>query len=256
MLHRVVGIDCATEDAKIGIALGWVSDGVLEINRGHLCNKEQSAARTIAGWIKERAEPTLIAVDAPLGWPTALSRDLQAHRAGAALPTEANDLFRRETDRFIKRELGKTPLDVGADRIARTAHAALRLLSELSAELGAPVPLVWEHTVMETAGVIEVYPAATLSSHGIRASGYKRPNQIEERREILRALADVAQLPSDLSPFESSADTLDAAVCLVAALDFLLGHAVPPADQQLAEREGWIWVRPRSSRTSRKARKV
>lgn len=252
MLHRVVGIDCATEDAKIGIALGWVTDGVLEIDRAHLCNKEQSAARTVAGWIKEHPEPTLIAVDAPLGWPSALSRDLQTHRAGTALTTEANNLFRRETDRVVKREVGKTPLDVGADRIARTAHAALQLLSDLATELGAPIPLVWEHTVLEGAGAIEVYPAATLASHGIRASGYKRPNQVEERKEILRALAEIAQLPSDLSSFEASADALDAAVCLVAALDFLLGHAVPPADQQLAEQEGWIWVRPRATKKKRK----
>jgi predicted nuclease with RNAse H fold len=254
MLHRVVGIDCATEDTKIGIALGWVTDGVLEIDRAHLCNKEQSAARTVAGWLKETPEPTLIAVDAPLGWPSALSRDLQIHRAGAALPTDANSLFRRETDRFVKRELGKTPLDVGADRIARTAHAALRLLSDLAAELGAPIPLVWAHTVTDGVGVIEVYPAATLVSHGIRASGYKRPNQTEERKEILRAIAEIAQLPGDLSSFEASAGALDAAVCLIAALDFLLGHAIPPADQQLAEREGWIWVCPKP--TKKKTRKV
>ena len=43
----------------------------------------------------------------------------------------------------------------------------------------------------------------------------------------------------------SNADALDAVVCLLAAMDFLGGYALPPDDRDRAEREGWIWVRPR-----------
>jgi len=40
-----------------------------------------------------------------------------------------------------------------------------------------------------------------------------------------------------------NADVLDAAVCVLAAGDFLLGRAMAPENRSQAEREGWIWVR-------------
>jgi hypothetical protein len=48
-------------------------------------------------------------------------------------------MFRRMTDRAIHKNVGRTPLDVGADWIARTAHAALRFLAELRRALPRPV---------------------------------------------------------------------------------------------------------------------
>ena len=41
----------------------------------------------------------------------------------------------------VRDRIGKQSLDVGADRIARTAHAALQLLHELRGRLGKPIPL-------------------------------------------------------------------------------------------------------------------
>jgi hypothetical protein len=38
---------------------------------------------------------------------------------------------------------------------------------------------------------------------------------------------------------------LDAALCCLAAADFLRGDVISPDDLSLAEREGWIWVSPR-----------
>ena len=40
-----------------------------------------------------------------------------------------------------------------------------------------------------------------------------------------------------------NADVLDAALCVVAALDFLSGEGMPPDEPKVARREGWIWVR-------------
>jgi hypothetical protein len=57
----------------------------------------------------------LIAIDAPLGWPKPLAETLMNHRAGVAIETPANAMFRRATDVFIQQKLRKTPLDVGAD---------------------------------------------------------------------------------------------------------------------------------------------
>ena len=168
---------------------------------------------------------------------------LSGHRAGEPIHTAPNDLFRRETDRFIQRTLGKTPLDVGADRIARTAHAALRMLGEIRREFALPIPLAWS-TPPEGVAAIEVYPAATLLAHGVRASGYKRPTQVEARQEILSALARTMAIRTEASLLETSADALDAVVCLLAAKDFLEGRAVGPTDRALAEIEGWIWAPP------------
>ena len=58
---------------------------------------------------------------------------VQDNRIGLA--SGVLNLFRRETDREIKRRLGRQPLDVGADRIARTGHRALEILSKLADSL-------------------------------------------------------------------------------------------------------------------------
>jgi hypothetical protein len=42
---------------------------------------------------------------------------------------------------------------------------------------------------------------------------------------------------------ESSDDALDAAICVLAGLDFLRGEVYKPKDFPLAKEEGWIWVR-------------
>ena len=239
----VVGIDCATLDAKIGVAMGRWSEGKLEIREVALCGLERSAASFATAWLQNVNVPGLIAIDAPLGWPQPLARALSGHRAGELIHTAPNDLFRRETDRFIQRTLGKAPLDVGADRIARTAHAALRLLGDIRTQLAIPIPLAWS-TSPDGVAAIEVYPAATLRAHGLRATRYKRPSQAAARQEIMSALARLLEIKTEVSLLETSADALDAALCLLAAKDFLEGRAVGPTDQALAEIEGWIWAPP------------
>ena len=95
---------------------------------------------TVAGWLRAAQMPALLAIDTPLGWPVRLGCALTNHRAGEPIAADADRLFRRDTDRFIKLKLGKTPLDVGADQIARTAHTALCLLNGLRQCLDETVP--------------------------------------------------------------------------------------------------------------------
>ena len=238
----LVGIDCATVDAKVGLALGVFSDRSLEVRQATLCSREQQASSLIARWLTEREGPALLAIDAPLGWPAPLATTLIEHRAGEALKTAANAMFRRATDVFIHDELGKTPLDVGADRIARTAYAALRLLGDLRAKLQLSIPLAWKPGDVTEVAAIEVYPAATLLVHGIRSKGYKKPVQGEQRREIVAALKQRLRIAEGVPDLATSADLVDAAVCLIAGIDFLQGVAQYPGDPDLARREGWIWV--------------
>lgn len=193
MTVEVVGVDCATQDAKVGVAFGEFSDGRLSVQEAFACTREASAAVGITQRLQHRAGQALMAIDAPLGWPQTLARVLANHRAGEALEAEAHDMFRRETDLFIKKKTGKTPLDVGADRIARTAYAALRLLRDLKGNLNHQIPLAWEWPLVDELSAIEVYPAATLIGHGSRSGGYKKAEQSAQRTEIIESLRSVAQ---------------------------------------------------------------
>ena len=241
---RLIGIDCATKDANVGVATGTFESGGLLVDDVRLCTREKSAAITICDWIRSTDGPVLLATDASLGWPAAMGPTLSTHSAGQEITVASNTMFRRATDRFIQQELRKTPLDVGADRIARTAHTALALLGVLRQELGAVIPLAWSADDLLGISAIEVYPAATLVAHGFRSTGYKKPAQIEERRELLVSLEGVASLRGGVPEMERNADALDAAICLVAAADFMAGRALPPPDHALAVREGWIWACP------------
>jgi predicted RNase H-like nuclease len=241
----VVGVDCATQEARTGLAYGHVDDqGQLELKRVTLGTAGESAAATVAGWIASTPHH-IVALSAPLGWPLALGSALIAHRAGDALDAPPDQLFRRDTDRFMHAELGKLPPDVGADRIARTARAALDLLQRIRGAARDPLPLAWEPGT--SSGVIEVHPAATLLSRGISASGYKVETAAarKARSAILARLMPELHTAIRTELLTEDDDLLDALVCAVAAADFARGHALPPPERARAEREGWIWFRGR-----------
>jgi predicted RNase H-like nuclease len=239
----LIGLDCATDDRKVGLARGSLAANGVVVDEALVCGKEHSAAERIARWIQDSRNRALIAIDAPLGWPIELGRSLISHQAGDEIMVAPNEMFRRATDRFIQKRVGKTPLDVGADRIARTAHAALRILGELRRLLSQPIPLAWSSELSAELSAIEVYPAATLMSRGVRSFGYKKPTNVIERREIVHALSHEMIVTGSLSDVEQNADALDAAVCVLAAADFCQGYAVPPDDRQAVASEGWIWTR-------------
>lgn len=238
---RVVGIDCATEHSKVGIAAGLYSDRVLTVTDVALCSKERDAASIAADWLLN-CESAVIGIDAPLGWPKPLADNLIAHHAGKSLEVDSNSMFRRDTDRRVHSQTGKTPLDVGADRIARTAHAALKMLAKLRQRTGEDIPLAWDINV-ERPVAIEVYPAATLGMHALPSRTYKKPDQVVEREVIIEGLSKIIELPDDMSAARQNADALDAVVCLLAVKDFLDGASEAPKDLELAKKEGWIWVR-------------
>jgi len=243
----VIGVDCATDSSRVGLALGkWRSGRRLvieDVRRG----AEPDPVTIICEWLQASPAPALIAIDAPLGWPAPLADGLKDHRAGSKLDGEPNYLFRRYTDREIQRRIGITPLDVGADRIARTAHAALALLGIVRDSTRREVPLAWSHHGLEGTSAIEVYPAATLRASGLPYRGYKKVDQEPARRQILVALNPALSFGANRLRIESAAaenaDLLDAIICMVAARDFLDGRAIPPSDLDVTQREGWIWVR-------------
>ena len=123
MSVTIIGIDCAVAEKNVGIAVGSFANGSCKLLSLPDLPKNQS----IAEFIKDRIEQsvqTLLALDAPLGWPHALGRVLSDHSAGAKISIPADLLFRRATDRFVKQKFDKQPLDVGADRQDSVRHAA------------------------------------------------------------------------------------------------------------------------------------
>ena len=155
-------------------------------------------------------------------------------------------MFRRLTDDVVAREVGKRSLDVGADRIARTAHAALSLLQRLRERTKQSIPLSWEPGCVEGATAIEVYPAATLAGRGLRHTGYKgaKEEAASVRRELVGQLATEVAFDGDATEAMVASDhVLDAVICGLAASDFAAGQVIRPAEHDIVRREGWIWVR-------------
>lgn len=249
---RIIGVDYSTNDRETGMALAIKDDDGLSLLNATVGGQDRPVPFVLREWLIDSADTALMAIDAPLGWPRPLWTSLESHSAGSAIDTAADDMFGRATDLFIKDNI-KRPLDVGADKIARTAHAALRLLGKLRDDLGLVIPLAWNPDDVTGHAVIEVYPAATLIAHEIPPSGrkpsgfslpaYKDKARVRQRREIVDALREWMTIPQEqVEALCGNDDLLDAAVCVLAAQDFLMGRAVPPPDRCLAECEGWIWT--------------
>lgn len=249
---HIIGIDCATQDNKRGVAVA-LFDG----NECFIESAEKGLDDNVIGdkLVKCRQDGgrVLLALDAPLGWPTLLGRHLAEHEAGKKIPEDnSHKLFRRATDRFIKDTYGIQSLDVGADRIARTAHSALKLLEFLRGRSDSAIPLATDKNFQDISA-IEVYPTATLKAHGLKSQSYKKAATADKdaRENILRGLEELGIcIKNEVVRSNSieSADALDAIACVLAGMDFLKGNAYPPESsdydyRELAVKEGWIWVK-------------
>ncbi len=245
----IIGIDAATKAKNMGLACGKVT--------GEKCQlfevvQDKNPVERIAGWMDGGPDTVLLAVDAPLGWPKQLGESLNDHLAGMPLGVprhESNRLFRRHSDQVIKELVGKQPLDVGANFIARTAHSILCRLHELAdcCTRSVELTLAWSPEVDEGCHLLEVYPAATLIALGANTRGYKRSDDSGRiaREAIVEKLRGELQIECPEKPLLANDDLLDAVVCVLAGFDFLRGLAVGPEKEEMkaATKEGWIWCR-------------
>lgn len=106
-----------------------------------------------------------------------------------------------------------------------------------------PIPLAWQVAGPAGPRAIEVYPAATLRSHELPATRYKKLELRATREEILEGLEARMSLKCERELLLRCDHTLDAAVCVLAGADFLRGECLSPVNPETAEKEGWIWVR-------------
>ncbi len=244
---HVVGIDCAVDPKRVGVAAAtFTGKGLRDLE---LVAPRDTAE--ILDWVASRAheaQSVLLALDSPLGWPAPLGRTLNSHRAGRPVEPEADELFRRLTDRLVRQRIGKQPLEVGADRIARTAVAALGLLAGLGHSMGAEIRLAWNPRQLPRASAIETYPAAWLLSRGLPANRYKDAGQeaVDRREEIAWNISPQfeAGVESTVrSQLIHSSHLLDAVICVLCGEDFLRGRCLQPraSERETAFKEGWIW---------------
>jgi hypothetical protein len=108
-------------------------------------------------------------------------------------------------------------------------------------------PLAWDPEIGSGIHAVEVYPAATLATYKVPTTGYKkRKDNLPARRKLIAFLGKHLRLPEDTSTMKDNADTLDAGLCVLAAVDFLRGNVIEPEGHMpKARKEGWIWVRGR-----------
>jgi predicted RNase H-like nuclease len=237
----IIGVDCATDPRRVGLACAEVSGARPKLKVAEVGSKELSLADRIASWFGADSR-TLLAMDAPLGWPVEMGPALTQQRAGEYIDVPPDRLFQRETDRVVHRVVGRRPLEVGAERIARTALAALALLEQLRQRLDQPISLAWSPQFPGLVSAIEVYPAGTLRAYGLPASGYKKRGQSSARQRLIEWLSEHIEIQGPTTLLEENADALDAVICVLAGWDFLRGLTIAPTDPEQAAKEGWIWV--------------
>ena len=241
---RIVGVDCSTDPKKTGLALASLKGATLAVLEARVARSREDIVDTVSGWLLKDTD-SVLALDAPLGWPSSMGNLLAGHRAGCGIDVAGNMMFQRETDRVVHSELKKKPLEVGANLIARTALDALTTLTELGRKV--TLEMGWTPGNVTTRQVIEVYPAATLASRKINSSRYKEKDATNKRAAIFQELSlDVSD--THTAAAVSVDHVLDAVICCVAAADYIQGDVIEPEDATLAQREGWIWVRPAASR--------
>lgn len=297
---QIIGIDCAADPENIGVAFARECRTELEVLSIHFGATKNSGTRTqrlqcLADEISGKIEPdtpTLLALDTPLGWPTAMGDILGRHSAGSScgFPADADPdrFFRRQTDLFVERQTNKSPIEVGADWIARATHSSLRLLGMIRERhwcTMAHEPLTSTVSATPTVWVIEVYPAlagpfflgvgppspdATNRAHSYwetmaEALRTRKGKQKGDRKKTWPQVRhDMRSLITDESPINLSdsahsqiTDTLqhldhglDAILCAWTGLRFLLGECVPPMglSPDQLQREGWIWFDKRVPR--------
>ena len=236
----LIGIDCATQPEKVGLARAAWDGQLLAGLQIHPGRRATDVAGVVAGWLPSEGA-CLLALDAPLGWPASFGAALDGHKAGQPLALDAAAFFRRLTDHRL--DDIHHPMDVTADRIGRTAFWAVNLLGEVARRASASIPLAWDCRALAPLSAIEVYPAGTLTQLELPATAYKKPGQVSERQKIITGIQQFFSTGTDWSPCLADADQLDAALCLVAGMDFIGGKCAAPEDLALAKKEGWIWVR-------------
>ena len=234
----------ATQPQKTGYAFAMYEGDMTVIRLVDTCTGQDH--RDIPEVIMERTtrdDRVLLAIDAPLGWPEVAGRAFVNHRAGQPLAWSSDELFHRYTDDFVRQQIGKRPLEVGAGLIARTAHAALVLIDTIRCRTGREFEVITSSPSHWQDGVIEVYPAATAIAHSRALFASDKADSTDAIQILNDGLSFDASVWA--ATWQGNPHRRDACLSVLAAHDFLRGVSIaPPADHiEKARKEGWIWLR-------------
>ena len=281
---RIIGIDCAADPKNIAVAFADKRGDTLSIHDVEFgkggAEDRSHRLQALAKKVRCRISgPTLLALDAPLGWPASMGDNLKEHHAGLSegLPEAADDLFQRQTDQFVAWRTGKTPLEVGANLIARVTHTALRLLEYVIPDRSERRPLSGRCHMTHGVNTIEVYPALAGPKF-LRSEDDTGPTDwdgVASDLKAMKAIKSKVGKPEDFNPWPQvckkledklscdglsfEIDTpvrkkkeskrlrdhgLDAILCAWIGARFLAGQCEEPPENicdDILAREGWIW---------------
>ncbi len=247
----LLGLDAASDLGKFGYSVCKIN-GTAKSRTSQLCDSgvlgNYDHIKKIFNKYVLGARRTVIAIDAPLGWPEPFSNAVSLHAAGRHLSDMNKDeLLKRKTDQYVKDRFKVNPLEVSADKIARASVSALNVLSHFRGLCSdKKLELAWSHRDLPCVSAIEVYPAASLKAWGLPHKKYKGFEYLETAKRIAFDLRTRAPWMDELLPKgkRDRGDIFDAGLCVLAAIDFIFGDADGPCaeDMQRATKEGWIWV--------------
>ncbi|MCK5152834.1 MAG: DUF429 domain-containing protein [Spirochaetales bacterium] len=259
----IIGVDSAVQPVNNGLTLGSYNSKSFKIldkwdRTGNKNDLEQNMIETLISWI-EREKQVLLCIDSPLGWPSLFGKALSGHLAGKSieidtslsLKDEMDNFFKRKTDIDIAKRYKKIPLEVSADRIARTAFSTLKRIGILNTKIkpSQPIDLLWNNNFQEKTefkGMIEVYPAVTLLSQNLNIRGYKKTDSIHIRKNLLNNLKGKYNIHESIQDFDFTTvdHDFDSLVCCLAGIDFIEGRCKPAdIENDILKTEGWIWAK-------------
>ncbi len=82
----VIGVDCATQANRTGVAYAEFTDSGTQLTEADLGGPD--LLERLSDWL-QRGPRTLLALDAPLGWPEGLGAELSKHRPGQIIDRNA-----------------------------------------------------------------------------------------------------------------------------------------------------------------------
>jgi predicted nuclease with RNAse H fold len=233
---RTLGVDLAAATTNTAACLLEWDDGPARI--AHLATGDV----TDQAIVQLAQEASVTGIDAPFGWPQPFVDAVAGYAAGRPWPrVRPEGLWLRRTDeRALAVSGGRAPLSVSSDRIARPAERAARLLTLLGSS---------EHAAARDGsdGVIEVYPAGALRCWGVESAGYKRPDGLAPRQNIVDLVAPqvgLVLMPSERALLCATDHAIDALVASLVARAFAHGRVVRPTTEEtaLAAAEGWLFL--------------
>ena len=212
---RTLGIDLASQPKFTGACM-------IEWCGGRASAVLVSALLDDALLTQLAADADVVAVDAPLGWPSEFVAAVAAHHRGQPWPAaDLLSLRYRLTDLTVASMTGVRPLSVSSDLIGVCAFRAARL----------------------GFSAVEVYPAGALRMWGLPATGYKGVRGAPVRAEIVQGLVRRCPwLTGDSVGLRRRDHDLDALLCALVARAVATGrtHLPPPDMEETTKREGWI----------------